>query len=258
MHLADKNTNMTKSLLFLLAIGLFSGNAMAQFTNCYDAANWTVNSANTNGSVYTTPNYFDLIADTDGSGNGTSGLDCSTSNNGNVSTCITIPAAGILQFTWLWTGGNNSTLATEPFGYCLNGTAYDLTANVNYSGTATVNVAQGDQFCFVVSSQLANSHPTLFTYINISQFSAPCTPAGIQQPSATAAVTVLSLEHSILLKGTKSGGELVLFDSMGKEVQRTTTSGAETPVATDELESGLYFIRYAQGATLLTTRVVKW
>jgi hypothetical protein len=248
---------MNKTQQLLLSCCLLSGSAAAQFTGCYAAANWTVNNANTNGSIYTTLNYFDLIADTDGGGNGTSGLDCSTTNNGNVSTCISVPASGTIQFNWTWTGGNNSTLLTEPFGYCLNGVPFDLTANVNYTGTANVPVTLGDQFCFVVSSQLANSHPTLFTHININQFSGPCVPAGMQPVSAVQVKAVSPFDNELVLKGTQSGSKLVVFDSMGRQVRSAEAADSETRIATEDLERGIYFIHCSLGAGLAVIRVVK-
>jgi hypothetical protein len=249
---------MKKHVLLLLLTALIAETTYAQFTGCYAAANWTVNNANTNGSLYAATNYFDIICDTDGSGNGSAGVDCSTSNNGNVSVCITVPASGTIQFNWTWTGGNNATLLTEPFGYCLNSVATDLTNNTSYTGTASVPVSQGDNFCFVLSSQFSNSHPTLFTHININQFSGPCTLTSVSGISLHEKNITASFSGSMLsVKGTSATGTVAVLDVAGKEVTRQRAGNSETLISAEIFPAGVYVIQYSDGNNKSFVRVVK-
>jgi hypothetical protein len=244
----------------LLSIILFSNTSHAQFTGCYAAANWTVNNANTNGSLYSTTNYFDLICDTDGSGNNVQGVDCSTTNNGNVSVCITVPASGTIGFTWTWTGGNNATLLTEPFGYCRNNVATDLTNGSNYTGTASVPVSMGDNFCFVLSSQFANSHPTLFTHVNINTFSGPCNPTGAQEiKTGEKNIFVQSpFSNTLIVKGTQLNAMVSVYDAQGREIICRKATEEETIISTEKFSAGVYVVRYWEGERQVFARVVKY
>lgn len=227
----------------LLSIG-FSKTTSAQFTGCYAASNWTVTNSNTNGFVYTTNSYFDIIADTDQNGNGTTGLSCGA-GNGNVRTCIIVPANGTISFSWYWTGGNNATLLSEPFGYCLNGVATDVTANVNYAGSESVTVAQGDNFCFCLSSQLANSHPTLFTHVNVFGFSGPCSPSAVSNLSIGSTISIApAFTNTLTIEGTTAGATLEVYNAIGKEVIRTNTSAGATILNTVNFNPGIYVFRY--------------
>lgn len=249
---------MKKILLCISLSACITETTHAQFTGCYAASNWTVNNANTNGSLYSTTNYFDIICDTDGSGNNTQGVDCSTTNNGNVSVCIIVPASGTIQFNWTWTGGNNATLLTEPFGYCLNNVATDLTNNIYYSGTASVNVTAGDNFCFVLSSQFSNSHPTLFTHVNINTFSGPCTPTGVSTMSLYEKNITASFSGSALsVKGTSASGTVTVLDATGKEVMHQRAADSQTSISTEIFPAGFYVIQYNDGNKKSFARVVK-
>ena len=237
---------------------LFCHASQAQFTGCYAAANWTVNNTNTNGSLYSTTNYFDIIADTDQNGNNVQGVDCSTTNNGNVSVCISIPASGQIMFSWYWTGGNNATLLTEPFGYCINNVATDLTNNTTYSGTQTVNVTSGDNFCFVLSSQFSNSHPTLFTHININTFSRPCVTTSVNNISGQEIFTASFVENNLNVSGTNEGGILHLFDVSGKKVMQQKSTNTSTILNTAFLSRGFYIVSYSEKNKIQYARVMKY
>lgn len=250
---------MKRLICLLLLLVLTIKIASSQFVNCYAPSNWTVSSTNTNGSVYTTSNYFDIIADTDQNGNGTAGLGCSPTANGNVKTCITVPSTGTIMFIWTWTGGNNATLLAEPFGYCLNNVATDLTLNTYYGGAATVNVVQGDNFCFTLSSQFANSHPTLFTHVNVSNFSAPsCTPSSVLNSNGSNSIQIISTANNILtVKGTAANKTIKLFNAIGKDVLAAKTTDLQTTLILANLPSGIYIVKYKEANFNYNKKIVK-
>ncbi|NND94564.1 MAG: hypothetical protein HKN45_06825, partial [Flavobacteriales bacterium] len=85
--------NITLICLTLIA----SFGLSAQLVDCYDAANWTINTAGTSGSVTISESSIDMVGDGDFDGTGLDFIDCANTN-GTVSACLTIPVSGDITF----------------------------------------------------------------------------------------------------------------------------------------------------------------
>ena len=219
-----------KKICFLIVSLILGLGLQAQFTGCFAPSNWTQNTSNTNGTILFQQNgSLSMLADTDGTGNGSGvGLDCSSNGQSNVSVCISAPGTGQIGFTWSWSGGNQASFTSEPFGYCINGTPFDLTSPGNGGGTESVPITQGDTFCLVVSTDNAASHFTVPTSIFVSNFSGPCTSTGIEEqggkqelniyPNPSEGQFVLELDEdlsqeSLLLSVVNALGQIVHQES---------------------------------------------
>ncbi|NND94657.1 MAG: T9SS type A sorting domain-containing protein [Flavobacteriales bacterium] len=132
----------------------------AQLTDCYDAANWTINTAGTSGSVTISETSIDMVGDGDFDGTGLDFIDCANTN-GTVSACLTIPVSGDITFDWA-SGNFLTNPLIDRFGYCLNGVATQLNSldggpfGTN-DGTETISVTAGDELCFVYASLFADA-----------------------------------------------------------------------------------------------------
>ncbi len=151
---------MKKYTLLLFAAFMTTIGSWAQLTDCYAAANWTINTSGTSGSVTISETSIDMVGDGDFEGTGLDFIDCANTN-GTVSACLTIPATG--DFTFDWASGNFLTNPLiDRFGYCLNGVATQLNSldggpfGTN-SGTETISVTAGDELCFVYASLFADA-----------------------------------------------------------------------------------------------------
>jgi len=123
-------------------IGFAANSAQAVspgFAGVYDPANWT-QLIISNGSVDTTnaPVSVTLI-----------GADNNSPNPGQTVFTIAAPYAGQVSFDWTYSTLDTDA-STDPFGYILNSTFYQLTndALVDQSGSSFFNVVVGDTFGF--------------------------------------------------------------------------------------------------------------
>ena len=161
----------------------------AQFADCYEESNWTIDASNTGPNTLTPGVVFDngnntmtLTADGDFQGLSTNmpagfPFDCSY-DDGIVKACITVPADGTITFDWnytmqlFWEDPGN-----EPFGYCLNSENFiSLITAGNWneqSGTASIIVSEGDELCIVQASYFSEEFQAVTT---VSNFSAPSCP----------------------------------------------------------------------------------
>jgi hypothetical protein len=126
-----------------------------------------------------------MTGDNDGTGNGTTGVDCD-GTEGNVSHCVTIPNAGEVTFHWEYAGDIEDS-DTDAFGYCLNGVSTQLSSPNpppfgTPNGDASFVVLGGDELCFTMSSENADliTAPT----VTITDFTGP----PCELPSLTAEI----------------------------------------------------------------------
>lgn len=256
-----------KTLVIAISL-LTTASAEAQFTNCYSSANWTQSTLRTNGVILINTNSISMLADTDGMGNGAgTSLDCSATGAGNVFVCITITGTGQLMFNWTWSGGNQATFTNEPFGYCLNGIPTILSTPGIGNSRDTVNVTSGDRFCFVVSSDFANSHFTVPTSINISNFSGPCMPVGLEDlsksfvskpvisPNPTSGNVFISTNPI----HTNEAVQITVTDLSGKTIlsKKLKDNNSILQLDLSDLTKGFYFIMINDGKNSFVQKVVK-
>ncbi|KAA3641662.1 MAG: hypothetical protein DWQ02_00175, partial [Bacteroidetes bacterium] len=174
------------SFIFSIIFLLVQFQAISQFTDCYAPENWTIDISNTGPNTLTPGVVFDdagetmtLTADGDFQGlsqNQPAGFDFDCSyEDGLVMACISIPADGTVTFDWNY----NMQLffedpANEPFGYCLNGDNFVslITPGLfdTQNGSASIEVAAGDQLCLVQASYFSEEFQAVTT---VSNFSAP-------------------------------------------------------------------------------------
>ncbi|MBK7336408.1 MAG: HYR domain-containing protein [Saprospirales bacterium] len=115
----------------------------ADFEGCFAIGNWDI-SADGDGSVDTgnAPDDVTLNSADDGT------------NNPETRMCITIPSDGVLSFDWNYESDDDAP-NFDPFGYEVNGVFFqlsdDLGANIQ-SGSVSIPVEAGDEFCFVQQS----------------------------------------------------------------------------------------------------------
>ncbi len=147
--------------------------SLGPLSDCWGASNWSDYTENTNGSVTLDPNSILFLEDNDEVGSGLDVLDCS-STDGTVSTCITIPVSGEMTFDWaLLSPVQFWSPFLERFGYCIDGVVTELTSADGgpfgtSSGTETVSVTEGQEFCFILASKWADFGPVEFLVDNIS------------------------------------------------------------------------------------------
>ncbi len=109
------------------------------FEGAYDPSNWFT-SVDGDGSIDVAgaPGSVTLVGANDGTANAETNL------------CINVAATGTLTFDWSYSSANASAFF-DPFGYTINGTFTQLTTTaggLNQSGTVSITVNAGDEFCF--------------------------------------------------------------------------------------------------------------
>ena len=145
--------------------------------DCYSEDHWTINTENTNGGVIIDETSIIINADSDNGGTNLDAIDCGAAD-GNVTVCITAPASGDIIFDWNIDGGPFFNPLVDKFGYCVNGVSTELTS-INpppfgtTSGTDTVTVFEGDNFCFIYASKFADGFASP---VNINNFNLPQCP----------------------------------------------------------------------------------
>jgi MYXO-CTERM domain-containing protein len=149
---AIKSSNLASFLapiaLGSALMGLTANSAQAAgFDGSYTPLNWTKLIVQ-DGSVDTTnaPASITVIGSNNGSG-----------SPGKTDFTIAAPSAGTVSFDWLFTSSDGNS-KFDPFGYVLNGSFIQLTAEgiVNQSGSATFAVLAGDVFGFSQRSEDSN------------------------------------------------------------------------------------------------------
>ncbi|NNF16778.1 MAG: hypothetical protein HKN70_08515 [Gammaproteobacteria bacterium] len=172
------------TIIFLIALFMFSNTAHAAFDGDYTLDNWTFQTAG-NGTV--TPASGDAAMITLKSDDSETG--------GFTDLFITVVTAGVISFDWFFT---NDDLATfETGGYVLNGLRTDLTGGSGTTSVITmtemVTVASGDVFGFFVESVDGIADPG---YLDISEFNGP---AQVPVPAAAwlllSAIAVMMRRH---------------------------------------------------------------
>ena len=143
-------------------------------TGCYDPDNWTADTENTNGEITHTAGVITMEGDNDGTGNGSSGLDCD-GTEGTITYCNTIPNDGVVTFGWNY-DSDVSNANTDAFGYCLNGVENQLALTDpppfgTLFGNAEIDVLAGDEFCFTMSSEAADLPNA--PVVTITEFTGP-------------------------------------------------------------------------------------
>jgi hypothetical protein len=159
--LSDMKSIKCLFLLFLLSYGV---NTNAQLTECWAPSNWSIspssNPSDELGHVIINENSIVLNEAIFENGTGLDVLDCS-STIGSVSACITVPVTGDITFDWNLPGGPLWSPFVERFGYCIDGVATELTdlgppPFGTSSGTETIAVTEGSEFCFIFSTKWAD------------------------------------------------------------------------------------------------------
>jgi hypothetical protein len=191
-------------------------------TGCYDPQFWTANTENTNGSVSHSGGVITITGDNDMTGNGTTGVDCE-GTEGTVSYCNTMPNDGTVSFDWDY-NGNIDNANSDAFGYCLNGVATQLALppppfGGTPFGSASFEVAEGDELCFVMSSENA-SQPNA-PVATISNFEGP----DCELPTLSATITLVD---PVTCNGDANASVLVTtFDGTGDETITWDVPGVE-------------------------------
>ena len=211
-----------------LSTGTFDGNSGSitigglNLTGCYDPQFWTANTENTNGSVSHSGGVITITGDNDMTGNGTTGVDCE-GTEGTVSYCNTMPNDGTVSFDWDY-NGNIDNANSDAFGYCLNGVATQLALppppfGGTPFGSASFDVAAGDELCFVMSSENA-SQPNA-PVATITNFEGP----DCELPTLSATITLVD---PVICNGDANASVLVTtFDGTGDETISWDVPGVE-------------------------------
>jgi hypothetical protein len=137
---------MKKYLVAALISGLTlvaSAPASAAFTGAYATSNWTQTlnggSINLGGS----PNSVTLTSSNDGAG------------PDNTDFVIAYNGSGTVSFNWSYINGDDDGSSWDPFGYLLNGSFIQLSANALFgsqNGSVSFGVNDGDIFGFRIFS----------------------------------------------------------------------------------------------------------
>lgn len=191
-------------------------------TGCYDPQFWTGNTANTNGTISHESGVITMTGDNDGTGNGTTGVDCD-GTEGTISYCNTIPNDGEVSFDWDYSGVIDNA-DSDALGYCLNGTSVQLAQapppfGGTPFGTATFDVIGGDELCFVMSSESADlPNAPIGT---ISNFSGP----DCELPVLSASIELTS---PVVCNGDENASlEVTIYDETGDVTYSWDVDGVE-------------------------------
>ncbi|NND94468.1 MAG: T9SS type A sorting domain-containing protein [Flavobacteriales bacterium] len=168
--------NFSASLLSLFLLFSFS-NSYAQLSDCWAPSEWSVYPGSTTevpvgwaiveeNSIVLQESYADI-------GTGLDDFSCA-SIEGVVKACIEVPVSGDITFDWaipgispLWSAGS------ERFGVCVDGVATMITSLDDAppfgtgSGTETISVEAGSEFCFVFESKWGQLIPWTVELTNI-------------------------------------------------------------------------------------------
>ena len=155
----------------------FANTSIFGFTGIFDPSNWTFN-ANGSDATY--------------SFGGTTSVTITGSNSGNGANaavlCSSVPENGTIIFDWSFVTSDTDGAFYDPFGYNLNGVFNVLTNSSGpdfQSGSASIVVSAGDQFCFNQSSTdgafgSATTVSSLFIFTaDGSQMTFDCSEVGV-------------------------------------------------------------------------------
>ena len=152
--------------------GLFLAATFAQpasattigFTGSYDVSNWTLTTLiGSTGGVDTSGAPAAIVLESDDYGDGL---------NSNVDFTFTAFEAALISFSWAYDTTDSGGPFYDPFGYLLNGSFIQLTADgggTPQNGTASFQVAVGDVFGFRANSVDSSFGPAFTT---VSDFQA--------------------------------------------------------------------------------------
>ena len=177
----------SKHTYLLLTLLLSAGLVNAQLVDCWAPANWTVLAPNSTGTGTVTSTSIVIVNDMDFMGSGLDFLDCAE-DQGTETVCIEVPESGTLTFDWSIAGAPffyNPLI--DRFGYCINGVPNELSSASpppfgTSSGTESVSVTAGDDFCFIYSSKFSDVFADIS--VTISNISTPGCPAACSSASA--------------------------------------------------------------------------
>lgn len=205
----DNCTNTT--LTFGFVVNGFNGD--------FAPANWSFNTNGGTGSYAFDPSNENVTITGSNGDNGT---------NINTELCNTLNFNGVIQFDWNYTTGDTDGPSYDPFGYSLNGTFVSLTnpsGPVNQTGTASIPVTAGDQFCFVSNTTddccgSATTVSGMFVFDGTSPSEFTCTDLGV---------------HTLMLTVTDDSGnqsscttEVTIIDNLAPEITCTTDQTVDT------------------------------
>ena len=249
---ASKFSDGLNSAPYTLSNFILPACPVPPLSECYDPANWTNNTANTSGSVSNDGETIVLNGDKDGTGTGLDVLDCAATD-GNVTTCITIPASGEVSFDWSGQSGPFFNPFVEKFGYCLNGVATELTSLDpppfgTSSGSATITVAAGDELCFIYASKFADN-PIYEPYTLTNFTVTPC--------EEVFSISIAATPDTLACFGDANGSILVTPAAGTPDYTYTWDNAAATGNNPMNLAAGTYCVTVTDGMGETTSACIE-
>ncbi len=139
--------------------------------------------------------------------------------------------------------GSEPGLTPFTFNWTLCTTSLDISGSIDGNITVVFDLLRGN-----------------YAGIDNIEITSSVTPNTISENHGLISLIVSPnpFSNELSINGTKSSGEMVLFDAMGKELMRQKTFDVQTKIITENLLNGVYFLTYRDGNKTEKLKIVKF